>query len=50
MNWRTKISNDIVGLALALIVFALIGSCVMIFWQAQVIAQQDAVIRMMETR
>ena len=46
MSRSTQLSPDIAGLTIAVLVLALIGAVIGLYWQAQVIAKQEAVIRM----
>jgi hypothetical protein len=46
MNGQKQLSPDVAGVTIAVLVFLLLGSLVAIFWEAQVIAKQEAVIRM----
>ena len=46
MNGQKQLSPDVAGVTIAVLVFLLLGSLVAIFWEAQVIAKQEAVIHM----
>ena len=46
MNGQKQLSPDVAGVTIAVLVFLLMGACVALFWQAQVIAKQEAVIQM----
>ena len=48
--FRVPASETQMGLTLALCIFSMSLMAVALIWQAQVIAKQDAVIHMMETR
>jgi hypothetical protein len=55
MDWIRRVfampaSETQTGLVLALCIFAMSLMSVALVWQAQVIAKQNAVIRMLETR
>jgi len=55
MSWMRRVfrvpaSETQMGLTLALCIFSMSLMAVALIWQAQVIAKQDAVIHMMETR
>ena len=42
-----QVSETTSGLVIAILVFLLCSACIGLFWEAQVIARQQAVIRMM---
>ena len=46
MKGNTQLGSDVAGITIAVLVFLLIGACIALFWEAQVIAKQEAVIRM----
>ena len=48
--FRVPASETQMGLTLALCIFSMSLMVIALIWQAQVIAKQNAVIRMMQTR
>ena len=46
MKGNMQLGPDVAGITIAVLVFALVLATVAIFWQAQTIAKQQAVIKM----
>ena len=47
MKGNMQLGPNATGVTIAVLVFLLLGSLVAIFWEAQVIAKQEAVIHML---